>query len=84
MEDTQALHHQQELEHQEYVTEVAKLKHPWRGRYEVHVHASDETVFINIGAGVIQTTFFLDQSGATVLLDQLTAAIKELKNDKAS
>lgn len=77
---TDAEHHQQQLEQQE-LSGVIRHKHPWRGAYETNVHASDETVFVNISAGVIGTTFFLDVAGAKVLLDQLSLAIKEIKND---
>lgn len=78
---TDAENHQQQLERQEYLSGVIHHQHPWRGNFETHVHSSDETVFINIGAGVIQTTFYLDIENAKVLLDQLSLAIKESKHD---
>lgn len=78
---TDAENHQQQLERQEYLSGVVRHQHSWRGVFETHVHSTDETVFINIGAGVISTTFYLDIANAKVLLDQLSLAIKESKND---
>ena len=78
---TDAENHQQQLERQEYLSGVIRHEHSWRGRFETHVHSSDQTVFINIGAGIIQTTFYLDVENAKILVDQLSLAIKESKND---
>lgn len=68
---------QQMLEQeQEELSGIIGHKHPLRGRYETHVHSSDSTVFINVSAGVTQTTFFLDRAGARILMDQICLALK--------
>ena len=70
---------QQALEQEQQEQEldgIVRHEHKYRGAYETHVHSSDDTVFINIGAGVIQTTFFLDKAGARILMDQISLAIK--------
>ena len=78
---TDAENHQQQLERHEYLSGVVHHEHSWRCNFETHVHSSDKTVFLNISAGVIQTTFYLDIENAKVLLEQLSLAITESKND---
>jgi 5-keto 4-deoxyuronate isomerase len=58
MDDTQALHHQEQLDQQEQEESFYKRFDPETGLY-AHVHQDADTVFLTIGTYNGSTTFHL-------------------------
>ena len=57
MDDTQALHHQAELDQQEQEESFYKRFDPDNGFY-AHVHGDNDTVYLTVGTYQGSTTFY--------------------------
>lgn len=63
MDDTQDLHHQQQLDHQEQEESFYKRFDRDTGLY-AHVHADDGMVYLTVGTYQGSTTFYLTREQA--------------------
>jgi hypothetical protein len=67
MEDTQELHHQQELEQQEQQESKSRQWKRYGTAFRSLIHSDCDTVFINFDAGSMHFAFYLDKKIAKQL-----------------
>jgi hypothetical protein len=73
---TDAEHHQQQLEEQEYSETVAHLKDEYGRETRVHIWSDEDTVFMNIGNWPLSFTVTFGKQQAEKVHELLTNALR--------